>query len=296
MFDFFRDIGKSADEGRIEALNAYLDGALSPQEQRQLEISLQQDAALRAELEQMRVVKQQLRSLPRRRVPRSFSLDPALYGPPQAQPSRQLYPLLRGATVLTALLFVFVLGLGLINGNLGGGTAASSDVISMVESAPAAMPLEIVTGGELENQAADEAETGITMEEAAPLAESLESSFAQADTAAADETPSEDMAEELAPAAALAEESPREAAAIAGKEFTGTVEALATANFAELSGGMADESIQDPVAASAFALPPEEEPVPTSTPFPVWGLVIGLGIATIIFGLLTLVLRSRDRL
>jgi hypothetical protein len=49
----------------------------------------------------MRLLKMQMRALPRRRVPRSFALDPARYGRPKAQPAMQLYPILRGATDFT---------------------------------------------------------------------------------------------------------------------------------------------------------------------------------------------------
>ena len=47
MFDFVRNLGKSADEKRQERLNAYVDGALSPAARQQFEQELAQDAALR---------------------------------------------------------------------------------------------------------------------------------------------------------------------------------------------------------------------------------------------------------
>ena len=44
------------------------------------------DARLRTEVEQLRVLRLQLRAMPRRRVPRSFALNPAAYSRPKAQP------------------------------------------------------------------------------------------------------------------------------------------------------------------------------------------------------------------
>ncbi len=53
-------------------------------------------------------------------VPRSFALDPAAYARPKAQPLLQLYPVLRGATALSAFLLIFVLALGVFQGQFGG--------------------------------------------------------------------------------------------------------------------------------------------------------------------------------
>lgn len=104
-----------------EALSAYLDNALAPAERQRLERQLAQDVRLQAELRQMRLLKQQLAQLPRRRVPRNFTLDPAVYGRPQRQPLLQLYPALQGATALAALIFILLLGLGFFQGQFGVG-------------------------------------------------------------------------------------------------------------------------------------------------------------------------------
>lgn len=143
MFDFLRDRGSTAEEKRLEALSAYLDNALTPAERTRFEGQLERDSDLRAELERMRLLKLQMRAMPRRRVPRSFALDPALYGRPKAQPMMQLYPVLRGATALTALVFVFTLALGLFGGQ-SAGVGSPAPAISMSqaveeEAAPAEM-------------------------------------------------------------------------------------------------------------------------------------------------------------
>jgi hypothetical protein len=112
MSGMFGNRGNSAEEKRQEALSAYLDNTLSAAERARFEKLLAGDAELRAQLEQIRTLKVHLRSMPRRRVPRSFALDPARYGRPKRQPMLRLYPLLRGATALTAVLLIFTLALG----------------------------------------------------------------------------------------------------------------------------------------------------------------------------------------
>lgn len=134
MFDYLRNLTKSAAEKQQEAMNAYLDDALSPKERRQFERLLVEDADLRLALEQRRVIKAQLRQLPRRHVPRNFMLDPAVYGRPQRQPLFQFYPVMRTAAVLTAFFFILAVATDLFVGQnrlkLGG---AASDV-AMVEA------------------------------------------------------------------------------------------------------------------------------------------------------------------
>ena len=133
MFDFLRERGTTAEEKRREALGAYLDNALTPAERTRFEQQLAADPALRAELEQMRLLKLQMRAMPRRRVPRSFALNPALYGRPKPQPMMQLYPVLRGATALTAFFLIFTLALGAFRGQFAGGEAAPAAVFTTAE-------------------------------------------------------------------------------------------------------------------------------------------------------------------
>jgi len=121
MFDFIRNLTKSAEEKRLETLNAYVDGELSAGERRELEARLEEDAALRKELAQLRQVKQGISQLPRMRAPRNFTLDPAVYGRPQRQPAYDLYPVLRVATALAAFFFIVAVVLDLTTpaGGLG---------------------------------------------------------------------------------------------------------------------------------------------------------------------------------
>ncbi len=71
------------DERDLIQLNAYLDGELSTGERAAFERRLAQDADLRAELAEIRATVALLGMAGRVRVPRSFTLDPAVYGRPQ---------------------------------------------------------------------------------------------------------------------------------------------------------------------------------------------------------------------
>lgn len=284
MFDFFRTAGQSADEKRHEALNAYLDDALSPRERQVLEADLQRNAVLRAELEQLRLVRQELRALPRRRVPRSFSLDPALYGPPKAQRSQQLYPLLRGATALTALLFVFVLGLSLLNVNIGG-EQAPIEAVTMADEAMVAEAEPTRAAAELALEAPQAAEAAIAIEEAA----ADDAATGAAETGAMAEAP-KDEADEAMP---IVPESSRPVPDITERiQPDGTVAALATAEVAGLAGdavgGAAADEVVQPFAAAA-----EQVPVPPSPSWPLGTVAVALGVLTAILGVLTLWLRNR---
>jgi anti-sigma factor RsiW len=138
MFDFLRNLTKTAGEKQQELLNAYLDDALGPRQRQRFERQLAQDAQLQQSLAQQRLLKEQLRQLPRRRVPRNFTLDPATYGRPQREPLLQLYPALRLATVLTAFFFVLAIGLGTFSGQAEQSMAPSAADVAMTAGEPAA--------------------------------------------------------------------------------------------------------------------------------------------------------------
>lgn len=71
---------RSPSEHDLDLLSAYLDGALSDREREALERRLHDDPALQVALADLRQSVALLRSLPRLKAPRSFALDPALYG------------------------------------------------------------------------------------------------------------------------------------------------------------------------------------------------------------------------
>ncbi len=159
MFDFLRNLRKTADERQREAITAYLDNALAPRDRQRFEQELAQNPALQAQLEAERQIKTRLQVLPRRRVPRNFTLDPALYGRPQPQPLLQLYPVLRAATVLNAIVLIIILALSSFSNrvSLSATFSTAEEQQGVAESAPAepansitpSEPVTEVTEGEI---------------------------------------------------------------------------------------------------------------------------------------------------
>lgn len=135
MFDFLRQWRMTEEEKRQEQLHAYLDGEMNATQRQRFEQLLAQDPALRAELQQHQQIKAGLRSLPRVRVPRHFTLDPARYGAPAPDPAGQWYPVLRAATALTAIFLLVLVTLDV----LGPGPLAKSGVLNE----PASQVLEV---------------------------------------------------------------------------------------------------------------------------------------------------------
>jgi hypothetical protein len=95
-------------------LSSYLDGRLSPQDQRRVEAALAADASLAGSLATLRYTKALLAAAPRIPAPRAFTLNEAMIGRPQQRRGwlDWLQPAyLRGAAVMAAvMLFVLVLG------------------------------------------------------------------------------------------------------------------------------------------------------------------------------------------
>ncbi len=132
MFDFLKNLTKSDEEKQQEAFSAYLDNTLSSSQRREFETQLAENDDLRAEVELAQSIRQQMNEMPRRSVPRSFTLDPNVYGAPQKEPLVQAYPFLRAATVMTAFFFVIALGLSVYTTQSGGSMAQTA-----MEPAPA---------------------------------------------------------------------------------------------------------------------------------------------------------------
>ncbi len=113
----------------LEMLSAYLDGELRPSEKDALEARLARDETLRAVLDELRANRLLLRQAPRLKAPRSFTLDPAVFG--------QRYPWWRRA---------FFGNLLQVSGTLGAAAAIALIVIGLVmnmsqQPAPAVSPL-----------------------------------------------------------------------------------------------------------------------------------------------------------
>ena len=291
MFDFMRDRG---DGGRQqEAIDAYLDNALTPAERARFEAQMAADSRLRVEVEQLRLLRLQLRAMPRRRVPRSFALNPAAYSRPKAQPLLQLYPALRGATALSAFLLIFVLALGLFRGQFGVGAPEAAQVASVTseEVAPAAV-----------EEAAEEAAQLTNPEEAADSAN--EAPAAESELAAA---PTAEAAAELAASAPLGtitttlptEELSFDQAQVVEATLPpnagGAVEPPATETAppaVETLNAVAQEAA---VAEADEATARQEAPAPAETSRSLLPYQIGLGALFLLLLVLWLVARRRVR-
>jgi anti-sigma factor RsiW len=96
-----------------ETLSAYLDNELSARERTQLETRLKKEPDLGQALNELRQVRNTLRSQPRLRAPRNFTLTPQMAGVrPGARPGGLFlppaYPVLRLASVLATIFFVLI--------------------------------------------------------------------------------------------------------------------------------------------------------------------------------------------
>ncbi|MCB9420969.1 MAG: hypothetical protein H6667_14295 [Ardenticatenaceae bacterium] len=329
MFDYLRNLTKSAEEKQQEALNAYLDDALLPKERQRFEQLLARDADLRQEVAQRRALQAQMRQMPRRRVPRNFTLDPAVYGRPQRQPLFQLYPAMQVATVLTALFFILAIGADLF---MSGGSAAMMGApqdVAMVEEAveepaaeepAAAAPLaaqvvevtRIVTETVVEEGEAAAAEAAPMLE--APAAEEMAETAdyaaeeamptLEASAPPANDTTTTDAAEATGaagqePAAAAPLPTAMPTASPAPQTALATIDATkSTVPRPEVSATAAERAITAvPEAANGIA-PVEATAVPSPQPTqpPISGLrwlQIGLGLLLIVLGTAVFYVRRR---
>lgn len=236
MFEFWREWRKSAEEKRQERINAFLDDALSPAERQRFEEELAADAALQAEVARLRVLKQQLRQLPSRPVPRQFMLDPAKYGRPAPRPLFQFYPVLRTATILTGIFLVIAIGLSMFQSGAQLQGIAFQAEPEMVE-VTRIVTETVVEEGEVV------AEEDVVVEELA-----LGETAVQA-TEAPLPAPAVEMAPETAAEAVEEAEVPAEAPAA-----NLAIEEPAAAE--DAAGGVADGALETP------------SPMPTMTPLP----------------------------
>ena len=97
-----------------ETLSAYLDDQLSAPERRDLENRLGNNTELSLGLEELRRTRMILRSLPKLRAPRNFTLTPSMAGQRMgASVTTGIYPLLRLAATMATLFFFIVTAGGL---------------------------------------------------------------------------------------------------------------------------------------------------------------------------------------
>lgn len=196
MFDWIRNVRKSAQERRAEMITAYIDGELTASERSQFERDLSNNAALQQEVDAQRETKRLLSDLPPVRAPRNFTLDPAIYGKTKPQPSF-LAPFtgqLRVASTAIALLLVMFIGyatfnlapdsIGQVFNDVTGTLEDRSEESIALQEAPASSntPTDIVQfNSESEIIAADEALEEESAEEEMIVAEMAEAEMEMAD-------------------------------------------------------------------------------------------------------------------
>jgi hypothetical protein len=119
-----------------QLLSEYLDGQLSLRDRSQLEKRLNQQPNLREGLDELRQTRSILRSVRMQRVPRNFTLTPAMVR--QSQPSiwQQLVPVLNFSSAIAALALVVILAFQFLPN-----TATTATQQKSAAEAPAAAPL-----------------------------------------------------------------------------------------------------------------------------------------------------------
>lgn len=123
-------------------LSTYLDGQLSPVEQRALEATMAQDAELRGRVDALRQAMALMKQAPLREPPRNYLLTPAMInaGQPERAKAQQTWGGLlwmRVATTVTAIAFVVTMGLNIIRVPIGP-VGFSPSARMMAEEAPMA--------------------------------------------------------------------------------------------------------------------------------------------------------------
>jgi anti-sigma factor RsiW len=115
----------------VEQLSASLDGQLSQAEMTRLEARIRSELTLATALADLRQARAILRHMPKRSIPRNFTLTPRMAG--IRPPVPRLVPALSWASAVAMLLFIFNLGTNLL-GQLSFGAAAPMMAMAPVTS------------------------------------------------------------------------------------------------------------------------------------------------------------------
>ncbi len=103
------------------ALSAYVDGELDFADRRKVEELIQSDSTYAQEVEELRLIKRWLQEMPAPAPRRSFTLDPQT----APRPRRLVFPTLRWATAIAAVLLMLTLSADVID-SMGGGFGGSA--------------------------------------------------------------------------------------------------------------------------------------------------------------------------
>jgi hypothetical protein len=123
-----------------QLLSEYLDGQLSSREKNRLEQRIERQPELRSGLEELRRTRQTLRSVRMQRVPRSFTLTPAMVQQPRPNPLLRLVPVLNFASALAGVAVVITLLVGLLPGLYPAAQPAASPASNYVPAQAAPQP------------------------------------------------------------------------------------------------------------------------------------------------------------
>jgi hypothetical protein len=135
-----------------EQISAYIDGQLAPGDQRKLEERLHARPELQEVLNELRQTRALLRTAPRRRAPRNFTLTPAMVG--DIGPKKKtalfggLFPTLSFASAVAAFALVATLLFQLIPGSTLTGANSPSNRTMTKESAPTDAALQAPAAAE----------------------------------------------------------------------------------------------------------------------------------------------------
>jgi anti-sigma factor RsiW len=127
-----------------EALSAYLDNQLKTKDRVRLESRLNENPELRSALDELRRTRAVLRSQPRLRAPRNFTLTAEMAGVRTgARPMHGSYPVLRLASILATIFFIVM-----TVGDLAVRTVAPAPMtVAVSQDQPVAAPFGMGGGG-----------------------------------------------------------------------------------------------------------------------------------------------------
>jgi hypothetical protein len=154
----------------LEMLSAYLDGQLSTKEIAHLQARLQTDQQLQMALEDLRLTRAALRSLPRLRAPRNFTLTPEMAGVHPAK-RRQAYPAFGIASLVATLLLALVF---FADRTSFFNTAQTAALQSAAESTQMEQLVQTMVVERLATEGVAAPQAEAMQEEAAPLAAAAE--------------------------------------------------------------------------------------------------------------------------
>jgi anti-sigma factor RsiW len=268
----------------LERLSAYLDGQLDRGETARLEARLKREPQLQQALDELRLPRQLLRSLPTLRPPRSFTLTPEMAG---RRRGGHAYPALRLATALATLTFLVVSGLDVLGRSVPTAMAPAAGMVGR-------------TGASLVETEAGEALLAPAPTEA-PAERGLEAPQAPEPMLGAEAPPPSEPSEELQSPAV---ETPL--ADWAGPSGGGGAPNAPTPEGSRLAPTQTAKwmvAVTETPSPTAVLIPAATEPAPVEAlpmvqpgPAPQWGLrwlELGLGALAVGFGMLSLVVRRK---